>query len=69
MQSLKRHLNLCKNLPKEDVTVEKEEFDLSMLDLNDPIYESVCFCCNEEKPTAHVSSVRAHTHARAHFAI
>lgn len=58
LQSLKRHLNLCKNLPKDDVTLEKEEFDLSsMIDLNDPVYDTVCFCCNEDKTTAHVSTV------------
>lgn len=55
-QALKRHLNLCKNLPKNAISNENDvEFDFSSIDVNDPIYEDVCICCNEEKETAHVS--------------
>lgn len=56
LQALKRHLNLCKNLPKNAVASSDEaEFDFSTVDVNDPIYEVVCICCNEDKETAHVS--------------
>lgn len=54
-QALKRHLNLCKNLPKNAVSNSNEtEFDFSTVDVTDPIYDTVCICCNEEKETAHV---------------
>ncbi|XP_055325519.1 protein suppressor of hairy wing [Sitodiplosis mosellana] len=57
--ALKRHLNLCKNLPKNAVCVSlgDVEFDFSNIDVSDPIYEAICFCCNEEKETAHYGHV------------
>lgn len=51
-------MNLCKNLPKNAATLSEEaEFDFGTVDVNDPIYETVCICCNEEKETAHVSYI------------
>ncbi|XP_031633060.1 protein suppressor of hairy wing [Contarinia nasturtii] len=56
--ALKRHLNLCKNLPKNAVNNTCDvEFDFSTIDVNDPMYESICICCNEEKETAHYGHV------------
>lgn len=51
--ALKRHLNLCRNLPKNEIVSDANDF--SNIDINDPEYETFCFCCNEDKTTAHVS--------------
>lgn len=48
-------MNLCKNLPKDIVPrTEDIEFDFSKFNLEDEKYQMICFCCNEEKETAHV---------------
>lgn len=52
--ALKRHLNLCRNLPKNEIVSDANDF--SNIDVTDPEYETFCFCCNEDKTTAHVSS-------------
>lgn len=51
--ALKRHLNLCRNLPKNETLTDANDF--SHIDVHDPEYEVYCFCCNEDKSTAHVS--------------
>lgn len=53
--ALKRHLNLCRNLPKNEVVSDANDF--SHIDVTDPEYETFCFCCNEDKTTAHVSCI------------
>lgn len=52
--ALKRHLNLCRNLPKNEIVSDANDF--SHIDVTDPEYETFCFCCNEDKTTAHVSN-------------
>lgn len=53
LQALKRHLNLCRNLPKDE-TISTEDKDFSTINVTESKYETVCFCCNEDKSTAHV---------------
>lgn len=57
--ALKRHQNLCRNLPKDEMAHDVKDF--SNIDVHDPEYEVYCFCCNEDKSTAHVRSLVLHT--------
>lgn len=56
LQALKRHLNLCRNLPKDE-TITTDDRDFSAIDVSESKYKTVCFCCNEDKVTAHVRHV------------
>lgn len=50
---LKRHLTLCRHLPMDEM--DSDVTDFTHIDVHDPDYEVYCFCCNEDKSTAHVS--------------
>lgn len=54
-QGLKRHLNLCRNMPKDQSVKLKQEASLEDIDFS-AVDEDTCFCCLESKETAHVST-------------
>lgn len=55
MQGLKRHLNLCRNMPKDQPAKLKQEAALEDIDFSD-VDGNTCFCCLESKESAHVST-------------
>lgn len=55
MQGLKRHLNLCRNMPKDQPVKMKLEDALEDVDFS-AVDEKTCFCCLELKESAHVST-------------
>lgn len=59
-QGLKRHLNLCRNMPKDQTVKLMQESALEDIDFSS-VDENTCFCCLELKESAHVS-----THLDAH---
>ncbi|XP_037051690.1 protein suppressor of hairy wing [Bradysia coprophila] len=54
---LKRHLNLCRNMPKDQIIQLKQEAALEDIDFA-AVDENTCFCCMEPKDTAHVGHVK-----------
>lgn len=54
-QGLKRHLNLCRNMPKDQSVKFKQEAALEDIDFS-AVDENTCFCCLELKESAHVST-------------
>lgn len=60
MASLKRHLNLCRHMPKNPEVAQrmKKELNRSVTstDAGD-VLPNECFCCYEDKATAHVGFI------------
>ncbi|KAJ6647300.1 Protein suppressor of hairy wing, partial [Pseudolycoriella hygida] len=54
---LKRHLNLCRNTPKDHPVQLKQETALVDIDFSS-VDEDTCFCCLEPKDSAHVGHVK-----------
>lgn len=53
--ALKRHLNLCRHLPQRDNVTKSPMVKQDLHSVEPPQTKDECFCCFEDKATAHVS--------------
>lgn len=53
-QTLTRHENICRHMPFNQIAY-KDEDDYANVDVYHKKYNKICFCCNEDLATAHVS--------------
>lgn len=54
LQTLVRHENICRHMPFNQIAY-KDEDDYANVDVYHKRYARICFCCNEDLTTAHVS--------------